>query len=148
MPLTHPLIDHINISYYTVPAAWILCVAPHIYAIRLYDKVSKSDMFDKVNPRTLLTALESNATIDPATKRRIARAEAAQINGFENLGFFAGAVVAANAAGVDTWWTNVLSISYLLHRGLFNVFYVNGLGGFTRGAAFYGALGSVYGLPG
>ncbi|KAK5223594.1 hypothetical protein LTR72_004980 [Exophiala xenobiotica] len=132
--------ERTNISYYTVPAAWALCLAPHVYVITLYDKASTADKFDRVNPRTLLSALNANRTIDSSVKQRIARAEGAQLNSFENLGFYAGSVVAANAAGVDVRYLNALSMIYILNRAFYTVLYIKGASGFTRGGPFYAAL--------
>ncbi|KAK5457043.1 hypothetical protein LTS15_004824 [Exophiala xenobiotica] len=132
--------ERTNISYYTVPAAWGLCLAPHVYAITLYDKASTADKFDRVNPRTLLSALKANRTIDSSVKQRIARVEGAQLNGFENLGFFAGSVVAANAAGVDVRYLNALSMIYIFSRALYTVLYISGVSGFMRGGPFYAGL--------
>ena len=57
---------------------------------------------------------------------RIVRAEAAQANGLENVGFFAAAVVAANVAGVSKLVLNSLSLAYLVSRALYNWLYVVG----------------------
>lgn len=135
--------ERTNISYYTVPAAWFLCLAPHVYAITLYDKASTAEKFDRVNPRTLLSAPKANRMIDSSTKQRIARAEGAQLNGFENLGFFAGSVVAANAAGVNVRWLNALSMIYLFSRALYAVLYIKGVSRIPRGGPFHAALMSV-----
>jgi uncharacterized MAPEG superfamily protein len=54
------------------------------------------------------------------------RAEAAQANGLENVGFFAAAVVAGNVAGVSKVVLNSLSIAYLVSRALYNWLYVVG----------------------
>ncbi|KIX06169.1 uncharacterized protein Z518_04143 [Rhinocladiella mackenziei CBS 650.93] len=130
-------IGRTNLSYYTVPVAWLLCIAPHIYAVKLYDRISPKHEFDKVNPRSLLPTLESNPDIDTSTKRRIARAEAAQWNGFENLGFFAASVVAANVSGMEIFWVNSLSLAYIFSRVLFNVLYIKGVSGWVRSSVFH-----------
>ena len=89
---------------YTVPAAWVLSLLPHVYAINLHDSKSPKEKFDICSPRQLTPSLNANQALDQETKARIIRAEAAQANGFENIGFFAAAVVAANVAKVDNWW--------------------------------------------
>src|SRR5271163_4240893 len=102
MPCTNIMTSNMrNFSFYTVPAAWVLCIAPHIYAVKLHDRTSPTKKVDKINPRTLLPSLDANEALDHATKEKISRAEASQQNGYENLGFFAAAVVAANVAKVD-----------------------------------------------
>jgi len=42
----------------------------------------------------------------------------------ESLGFYAAAVVAANAAGLDASTLNMLTFSYLISRVLYNYVYV------------------------
>lgn len=84
-----------NQSLYTIPAAWVLAIAPHFYAASLGGKA-----FDKRSPRSYTSSLKDDQTLDAATKQRIIRAEGAQQNGFENLGLFAAAVVAANGTCV------------------------------------------------
>ncbi|TGZ83536.1 hypothetical protein EX30DRAFT_84448 [Ascodesmis nigricans] len=121
MPST--ILDHFhtrNLSFYTVPAAYILAIAPHMYTLAAVGK-----RFDARHPRKLLGKLEGDQTMDSATKARIHRAEAASANGFENLGFFAAAVVAANVAGVETKALNTLSVGYVVSRLVYNLIYVN-----------------------
>jgi len=140
--MSHSLLGRpTNLSYYTVPVAWALCLAPHVYAIKLYDRLSPTQKFDGANPRTFLAAIEANPDLETPSRERLARAEGAQLNGFENLGFFAAGVVAANASGVDTWWLNALSFAYLFNRALFNVLYISGVRGPVRGAPFYASIG-------
>lgn len=114
----------INLSLYTIPLACLLSIGPHIYAIQLYEK-STSRTFDNCHPRSLTQTVTSNQNIDSATKGRILRAEAAQQNGFENVGLFASAVVAGNMARLDNSWLNLLSVGYVLSRVVYNVLYVN-----------------------
>lgn len=83
---------HIQQSLYTIPAAWVVAIAPHFYAASLGGKT-----FDNRSPRTYTASLKDTQTLDAATKQRIIRAEGAQQNGFENVGLFAAAVVAANS---------------------------------------------------
>ena len=88
-------------------------------------------------------------SIDQATKGRILRAESAQQNGFENIGLFAAAVVAGNAAGLDNWWLNTLSAGYIASRAVYNFIYINntteGIAQ-TRTAVFLGGLGMIMSL--
>ncbi|TKA70224.1 hypothetical protein B0A49_06462 [Cryomyces minteri] len=108
-----------NFSLYTIPVAWITCLAPHVYASQLAGKA-----FDNRQPRTLTAKLDSQQTLDAATKARIVRAEGAQQNGFENLGIFAAAVVAGNVAGLSNETLNYLSGGYVLSRMVYNYVYV------------------------
>lgn len=128
-----------NLSFYTIPLAWVLCLGPHMYAVSLHDAKS-AKKFDNTSPRTLIPSLDKNQGLDDATKQTIVRAEAAQQNGFENIGLFAAAVVAANVANVDSWWINALSGGYLVSRTAYNVCYIQGVGN-ARTAAFLSGVG-------
>jgi len=90
-----------------------------------------------------MSALEKDQTIDQAvsslslvlfpgrqthpiqTKDRFSRIKGAQQNGFENLGFFAAAVLAGNRAGLSPGTLNGLSAGYILSRVAYTVFYIN-----------------------
>ena len=105
-------------SLYTIPAAWVLSIAPHFYAASL-------GKFDNKSPRAYTKESSSDQSIDKATKERIIRAEGAQQNGFENIGLFAAAVVAGNIARLDNWTLNALTGGYLLSRVAYNLLYIN-----------------------
>ena len=115
------------------------------YATVLHDSKSPEKKFDNSAPRTLVPSLDSNQSLDRETKLTIVRAEAAQQNGFENVGLFAAAVVAANYAKVDSWWLNALSFGYLGSRVGYNVLYLNGVGG-PRTAVFLGGVGMIFAM--
>ena len=56
-----------NISFYTIPIAWVLTLAPHAYATQLCEsKIEKQ--FDLTQPRGLTAKLAGDQTIDQATK--------------------------------------------------------------------------------
>jgi uncharacterized MAPEG superfamily protein len=120
-PFNHTQLTHHPIqSFYTIPAAWVLCIAPHAYATALGGK-----KFDIKNPRTYTSTLKDDQTIDNATKEKIVRAEGAQQNGFENIGFFAAAVVAGNIAGLSNSTLNYLTTGYLASRAAYVYIYIN-----------------------
>lgn len=181
-----------NLSLYTVPAAWWLCIIPHVYAFMTYDitldkarktasataaksgsgdgsnsNTSSSDgtdlKFEGSQPRTFLSRLASNPNpaLTPALKERLARAEAASQNGYENLGFFAASVVAANISLIvvhanegggspsfasELWWLNAHSLGYLVSRAGFNWVYIAGVSGPARGVWFYSGVASASAL--
>lgn len=134
-----------NLSIYTIPAAWLVTMAPHFYANTTYRK-ALSKFPDNRQPRNLAKILAESQSIDSATKDRILRADAAQQNGFENLGLFAAAVIAGNVAGVDNYWLNMLSIGYVSSRIVYNWVYINnttqGLAG-IRSLVWFGGVGMV-----
>ncbi|MCJ1408154.1 hypothetical protein MMC19_002227 [Ptychographa xylographoides] len=137
-----------NFSLYTVPAAWILSLAPHVYATQLYDAKSAKS-FDLTQPRSLTAKVANDQTLDQATKDRVIRAEGAQQNGFENVGLFAAAVVAGNVAGVDHWWLNTLSGGYVASRVVYNFVYINNESvavANARTGVFLSGIGMIFGL--
>ncbi|KAJ3478839.1 hypothetical protein NLG97_g8469 [Lecanicillium saksenae] len=108
-----------NLSYYTVPAAFVACVVPHFIAV-----AGSKGTFDNAYPRNLNEDVEKS-TLDKEAKQRVARAQAASDNGFETIGLYAAAVVAANVAGVDTTSLNRITIGYVLSRFAYVFTYVN-----------------------
>jgi uncharacterized MAPEG superfamily protein len=104
---------------YTVPAAWVLALAPHIYATALGGK-----KFDNTCPRTYTSSLKEDQTLDKKTKDRIVRAEGAQQNAFENIGLFAAAVLAGNFAGLGNRELNFWTGGYLFSRVIYTALYV------------------------
>jgi uncharacterized MAPEG superfamily protein len=66
-------------------------------------------------------------------------------NGLDNIGLFAAAVVAGNAAHLPTQLLNTLSVAYVVSRVIFSVAYVQNMPK-TRVAAFFGGLGCCFGL--
>ncbi|TQV99650.1 hypothetical protein V2A60_005106 [Cordyceps javanica] len=112
-----------NLSYYTVPAALFACLVPNVLAT-----ASAGANYDTANPRTLKDNLEKSDSLDKEAKQRIGRAKAASDNGFETIGLYAAAVVAANVAGVDTVLLNRLTIGYIVSRFAYIFTYVQ-LGG-------------------
>jgi len=133
-----------NYSFYAVPVAWLLALAPHAYAMMLLDK-----KFDNMQPRSNVLKLESDQSLDKATKGFIVRAEGAQQNGFENLGLFAAAVVAGNIAGLPARTLNILSGGYLASRVLYNIVYINNttpLIGHARSTMWLTSVGFIFGF--
>lgn len=55
---------------------------------------------------------------------RILRAQGASDNGFETIGLYAAAVVAANAAKIDTELLNLLTLGYIASRVIFVFAYI------------------------
>ena len=115
----------------------VCCFVPHVYSIMYYTA-------DKTSPRNYMSALEKDQTIDQAvcphfksgllpmaanspfqTKDRFTRIKGAQQNGFENLGFFAAAVVAGNLAGLSSSTLNGLSAGYVVSRVVYTAVYIN-----------------------
>ncbi|KOS19395.1 hypothetical protein ESCO_000743 [Escovopsis weberi] len=108
-----------NMSLFTVPAAFVLCMIPNVWAAAL-----ASGAYDLANPRAMVATAKADTRLDKPTQQKITRAKAASDNGFETLGYYAAAVVAANVAGVAPRTLNLLSGAYVLSRALFVLAYV------------------------
>lgn len=61
------LFSNQNLSLYTIPIAYILALAPHVYAITLYESSSKRK-FDMRHPRGMTSKVTQDQSIDNATK--------------------------------------------------------------------------------
>lgn len=66
-------------------------------------------------------------------------------NGLDNIGLFAAAVVAGNAAHLPIELLNSLSIAYVVSRVVFSVAYVQNMPK-TRVATFFGGLACCFTL--
>jgi len=118
-----PDLSRDNISFYLIPAAWAIALMPRVFAANTYKKASNKDM-NTLQPRDFVKNVLEDQSVDSKTKGRIVRAEAAQANGFENLGLFAAAVAAGNAARLDASVMNGLSIGYVVSRFIYNHIYI------------------------
>ncbi|EPQ26103.1 uncharacterized protein PFL1_06311 [Pseudozyma flocculosa PF-1] len=132
-----------NLSFYTIPAAWALAIAPHFYAVSL-----SKGKFTNSSPRQYLADIikKENKTADD---KKYVRAEAANANGFENLAFFASAVIAGNIAGVPAHELNALSFGYLFSRAIFNYLYItveDETKATLRSASFLAGIGMIFTL--
>ncbi|KAF7860343.1 hypothetical protein EAF04_008470 [Stromatinia cepivora] len=126
-----------NFSLYAIPVAWGFAHACHVYA------VFATKSYDNRFPRDFPKSLESDQSIDKMKKNRIRRAHAAGVNGLENLGFFASAVVAGNVAGLSHSTLNTLAGGYLISRAVYNFIYINNE---SQGAAAIRSLTFVVGI--
>jgi len=87
-------------------------MAPHFYAA--LGIAPRGAKFDNANPRSAVKTLEEK--LSESDFKQYQRAEAAQQNGFENIGLFASAVLAANYARLPVRTINVASCFYLASR--------------------------------
>ncbi|KAK0354189.1 hypothetical protein LTR91_008890 [Friedmanniomyces endolithicus] len=99
-----------NLSYYTIPIALVVALAPRMYAANAYKAATNKPVSEKVKtlPRSFNQIVSDDPAVDSKTKARILRAGAAVDNSLENLGIFAAAVTAGNAAGVGAGRMNAL----------------------------------------
>jgi uncharacterized MAPEG superfamily protein len=84
-----------NYSLYAVPLAFGLCLAPHILAIIALS----GGKFTNVSPRKFVASIQKKEK-KTATDEAFLRAEAAQQNGLEQIGWFAAAVVVGNVVSM------------------------------------------------
>ncbi|KAK5129704.1 hypothetical protein LTR08_002948 [Meristemomyces frigidus] len=139
-----PDLARTNISFYTVPAAWIVALMPRVWALNNYKAATKKDTKAiALQPRDFSKIATNDQALDAKTRDRIIRAEAAQANGFENFGLFAAAVVAGNMAGLEVSTMNGLTIAYVVSRVVYNHIYIYNdlLPSQARTAAFFGGVG-------
>ncbi|KAI1085827.1 hypothetical protein F5B20DRAFT_519942 [Whalleya microplaca] len=108
-----------NYSFYAIPAAVLLALAPSTYG-----KYLGHDSYDLANPRAFQDQIKNNEKMDKKIKNRVLRCEAAAANGQESLPVFIGAVIASNVAGVPVRTINLLASSYLVSRVFYNIIYV------------------------
>ncbi|KAG6006005.1 hypothetical protein E4U54_000249 [Claviceps lovelessii] len=133
-----------NIGYMTVPVVFLVsCLLPHTYAVQ------SSGVYDNANPRGFKEAV-AGGEMDKQRQQRVLRAKAASENGFESLGLYAAAVVAANQAGVAAGTINALTLGYLASRIAFVFAYVE-LGAnrrlaVVRSLCWAASLGFCFGL--
>ncbi|KAM0750642.1 hypothetical protein T439DRAFT_325699 [Meredithblackwellia eburnea MCA 4105] len=113
-----------NYSLYSVPAAWMLCIFPHWYAISLTASSKDLPNFKNSCPREFIAKCRALEKQSPVVARYL-RAEAASQNGFENIGLWAAAVAIGNAAGIPSSTLNIISGTYLVSRALYNVLYIS-----------------------
>ncbi|KAK6909838.1 hypothetical protein L486_00512 [Kwoniella mangroviensis CBS 10435] len=115
-----------NYSLYAVPVAWAVAVAPHFYAIALYnsEKAAGSPKWDNTEPKKNIANIK-DAKLSPASQGKYLRAEAAQQNGLQNLPLFAAAILAGNFARLSPSILNTTAAVYLLSRVVYSFIYIN-----------------------
>ncbi|UZJ53170.1 hypothetical protein CBS101457_002490 [Exobasidium rhododendri] len=107
-----------NYALYSVPALWALCILPHFYAVGL-----SKGKFTNSSPRGYVAEIQKKEKKSETDKMFI-RAEACQQNGFENLPFFAAAILAATFAKLPNHEVNKLAGAYLASRVAYTILYV------------------------
>ncbi|KAG5981281.1 hypothetical protein E4U43_006628 [Claviceps pusilla] len=114
------ILDLPNISLFTVPAAFGLCLLPHLYAVGS----AGFTVYDNSNPRAYRDTLMRDASIPKVQKQKILRAEACSLNGLETIGLYAASVLAGNYARLGAATLNHLSLGYLLSRAAYTLCYI------------------------
>jgi uncharacterized MAPEG superfamily protein len=131
-----------NYSMYAPPAMWILNMIPHFLAILVFS----GGKWPNKNPREFLAkALQKQNKTH--TEKLMLRAEAVQMNGFENIGWFSAAIVAANVARLPAEELNSLAGLYLATRLAFSVLYIgteNEVLSYLRSGAYVSGVGVIF----
>ena len=104
-----------NVSFYTLPISWILCLVPRLFAVLTY-ATSTGKPVEFGHPRNLAQVVGSDPALPSRTRGRIIRAEAAAQDTVESAPYFAVAVLAGNLVGLPPDLLNALSIAYLATR--------------------------------
>jgi uncharacterized MAPEG superfamily protein len=104
-----------NISFYTLPVSWMICVVPRLFAIITY-ATSTGKPVEFGHPRNLHQLAGSDPALSSRTRGRIIRAEAAAQDTVESAPYFAVAMLAGNQAGLPSSLLNALSVAYLATR--------------------------------
>jgi hypothetical protein len=106
-----------NYSFYAIPAVWIISLYPHLYAVSLlvlpthgqliYEfqsgiikKVDRT-LWNNHNLRSTTLHEQRQKSMPADVYARYERAEAAHMNGMENVPMFVGAVLAGNIVGLS-----------------------------------------------
>jgi len=95
-----------NLALISIPAYYVLCLAPHVYGVTL---ATSGDMskHNNANPRSTSYADKLKQTLGNEKYETFERAEAAQKNGFENMPLYVAAVFAGLLVETATLKGNV-----------------------------------------
>ncbi|KAI0135176.1 hypothetical protein F4814DRAFT_400096 [Daldinia grandis] len=142
-----------NITWWTIPFAFVLALSPRIYFGILGPG---SGVYDPKNPRRFVASTKKSVSLNNLIAGRIERSENALNNSFENLPLLAIAVLAANVEQVDLETRNLLSLAYIAIRIAYIWVYIWGqeydcVPPLTRTLLWFSGnivLGYLYLLPG
>ncbi|KAF7340421.1 hypothetical protein MVEN_01962000 [Mycena venus] len=128
------------LSLYSIPAVWLTAFVPVMLKSAAINKLKG---FNNVQPRGNTARVSGDSKIPPAIAQRIERMEGAHFNGNENFPIWVAAVLAGKFAGLDNYTMNVVSLSYVFGRTLYNYIYINQTTRFQsalRSLVFFGSL--------
>ena len=113
-----------NISFFAIPAYWVLTLIPHNYAIAIMKKAN-NNRWNNSSPRSTKWDTTLRESTPAEVYARYERAEAAHKNGMENLPVFVGAVLAGNIANLSSLTLNAFVLAYLCLRIIYTLIYIN-----------------------
>nr|GAT58079.1 predicted protein [Mycena chlorophos] len=112
------------LSLYSIPAVWFTAFVPWPFKTVLIFLHSNNVWgYGNVTPRLNTSRAQKDKSLPPAIAEKILRLEGAHLNGFENLPLWFAAIILGNMAKLDNYTLNVLSLSYVCGRLLFNYLY-------------------------
>jgi uncharacterized MAPEG superfamily protein len=104
-----------NISFYTLPLSWMMCLVPRLFAVLAYTTATGKPV-EFGHPRNLAQVAGSDPALSSRTRGRIIRAEAAAADTIESALYFAVAILAGNQFGLPNRVLNALSLAFLTIR--------------------------------
>ncbi|KAG0652628.1 hypothetical protein D0Z07_0122 [Hyphodiscus hymeniophilus] len=113
-----------NLSFFAIPAYWILTLVPHNYAISVMKKAN-NNRWNNSNPRSSKWDQSLRDSTPAEAYGRYERAEAAHKNGMENFPVFVGAILAGTIAKLNPSTLNSFVVAYLLSRVAYTYVYVS-----------------------
>ncbi|KAJ7270938.1 hypothetical protein C8J57DRAFT_1320093 [Mycena rebaudengoi] len=128
------------LSLYSIPAVWLTAFLPNTFKFFLIEKLKG---YKNLEPRQNTHRIVQDKAIPPAIAARIQRMEGAHLNGYENFPIWIAAILAGNFAGLDNYTLNVVSLTYISGRSLYNYLYFNQATEFQswlRSSVYFGSL--------
>ncbi|EFI27052.1 hypothetical protein CC1G_07630 [Coprinopsis cinerea okayama7 len=105
---------------YSLPAAWLLLMAP---AFQKRSLLVASMKLDNVAPRSNTAKYLASDKVDPALKAKVERLDGAHANGLESFPLWGIAVLFGAYAGIDQSMLNKAAMVYVTSRLAFNYLY-------------------------
>ncbi|EAU89409.2 hypothetical protein CC1G_07635 [Coprinopsis cinerea okayama7 len=111
-----------SLVLYSIPAAWFTSYYPSVLKFLTIDKTTG---YNNLQPRSNVAKTKENKNVPSEVADRIARMEAAHLNGNEAFPLWAAAALAAHVVGLDNRVVNKISLAFIGLRVLFNTVYIN-----------------------
>ncbi|KAF7321075.1 hypothetical protein HMN09_00194900 [Mycena chlorophos] len=137
-----------RLSLYSIPLVWLTAFLPGTFKTTLIMRHTQA--FTNVTPRTNGSRAAAEKNLPPDISAKILRLEGAHMNGNENLPIWFAAIVGhivGNMAKLDNYTLNMLSLSYICGRMLFNYIYYQQrteLQGALRSTVFFICFGEGF----
>ena len=113
-----------NLTFFAIPAYWLLTLAPHNYAIAVMKKAN-NNRWDNRSPRSSKWDKTLRDSTPAEVYGRYERAEAAHKNGMENFPVFVGAILAGTIAKLHPSTLNGFAAAYLASRVVYTYIYIS-----------------------